>query len=280
MLGKRTRRRLVVTMYICISYALHLHTSKEIDASLHRSHSALHRRKIKRTTWEEFNTKVTDVHFRRMFRMTRDCFSMLCNRIIVHVGESNFKSEAYLDAYLRDNSYNDTFTRMHHAHLSTSGGYISGEVKLAIAIRMLAGGSALDLAVIFDVSVSHCKSIFIDVLHNWIIKSNIGNINMKRYLNDEVELDRVSNGFSQRSNGILTGAIGAIDGWLVKIQRPSEKRDLISNPSSFFSRKGFYALNVQIIVNHEKKFCGRHIPTGDHLTIQLVLENQIYIRMC
>ena len=30
-------------------------------------------------------------------------------------------------------------------------------------------------------------------------------------------------------------------------------RDLIMNPVSFFSRKGFYALNVQCIVDHRKK---------------------------
>ena len=31
---------------------------------------------------------------------------------------------------------------------------------------------------------------------------------------------KCSNGFSKRSNGILKGAIGTLDGWLVRIQRP------------------------------------------------------------
>ena len=44
---------------------------------------------------------------------------------------------------------------MYKAHEKTSGGFISGEIKLTITIRMLAGGSALDLAVLFDVSKSH-----------------------------------------------------------------------------------------------------------------------------
>ena len=48
---------------------------------------------------------------------------------------------------------------MFKAHQKTSGGFIPEEFKLAIALRLLAGGSALDLSVIFDVSESHYKII-------------------------------------------------------------------------------------------------------------------------
>ena len=137
--------------------------------------------------------------------------------------------------------------------MQTSGGYISGEIKLAIALRMLAGGTSLDLSVIFDVHERHCRTIFNDVLHNWIVKLNIGSIDIASYLNNEDKMKSVSNGFSQRSNGVLKGAIGAIDGWLVKIHRPLVYRDQVKSPSTFFSRKGFYALNVQCMVDHEKK---------------------------
>ena len=41
-------------------------------------------------------------------------------------------------------------------------------------------------------------------------------------------------------------------GWLVRIVRPGW-RDRILNPVTFFSRKGFYALNVQCIVDDRKK---------------------------
>ena len=37
---------------------------------------------------------------------------------------------------------------MYDANVKATGGYISGEVKLAIALRMLAGGDSYDLAVI------------------------------------------------------------------------------------------------------------------------------------
>ena len=78
-------------------------------------------------------------------------------------------------------------------------------------------------------------------------------MNMKAYLENEEEMERVSLGFSKRSKGILRGAIGALDGWLVKIVRPSWSVDRLKNVVGFFSRKGFYALNVQCLVDHNKK---------------------------
>ena len=131
--------------------------------------------------------------------------------------------------------------------------FISGEVKMAITVRLLAGGDPLDLAVIFDVSPCHTKTIMYNVIKDWLIPSKLGDINMKSYLEDEEAMTRVSTGFSLRSNGVLKGAIGAIDGWLVKIVRPSWRLDNVRNSVAFFSRKGFFALNVQCIVDHDKK---------------------------
>ena len=91
------------------------------------------------------------------------------------------------------------------------------------------------------------------VIKEWITPSKIGNIDMSVYLEDEEAMSRVSKGFSERSNGVLTGAIGAIDEWLVKIIRPSWRFVRIRNPITFFSRKGFFVLNVQCIVDHDKK---------------------------
>ena len=120
-----------------------------------------------------------------------------------------------------------------------SGGFISGEIKLAITIRMLAGRSSLDLAVLFGVSVSHCQTVFIKVLTDWIIKLNIGQIDIESYLSNNDAMKRVAIGFSQRSGGVLKGDIGAIDGWLVKITRPWETRDGVPNPASFFHERDF-----------------------------------------
>ena len=45
---------------------------------------------------------------------------------------------------------------------------------------------------------------------------------MDSYLDDIKAMSTVSNGFSERSDGFLKGAIGAIDGWLVRVVRPSK----------------------------------------------------------
>ena len=121
------------------------------------------------------------------------------------IGESVFKSQHYIDAFL-------VGSKMYDAHVLSSCGYMSGEVKLAITIRLLAGGDALDLAVIFDIYPSHLQKIMKEVLMYWIIIPNIGKINMMKYLNDIEAMNKVSQGFAKRSNGVLKGCIGAIDG--------------------------------------------------------------------
>ena len=64
--------------------------------------------------------------------------------------------------------------------------------------------------------------------------------------------------FARSTNGTINGCIGAIDGWIVKITRPKVK-DGIRNPGSFFSRKGFFGINVQAIVDKKKRILYRNI---------------------
>ena len=205
------------------------------------------RRLKKRIPWSIVNERISDKQFRRMFRMTRQCFSELCQFIISKVGEKQFKSESYINAFLVNKD------SMFIANEKTTGGYISGETKLGITLRLLAGGDSLDLGVIFDISPKWCNEIMYYVLSYWIISTNIGHIDIYRYLQDEIAMKKVSDGFAKRSNGIFIGTIGAIDGWLVRIIRPSFWRDGIKNITAFYSRKGFYALNVQCIVDDKKR---------------------------
>ena len=113
------------------------------------------------------------MQFRRMFRMSRDCFDNLCQAIIAAVGEREFCSELYINAFLREKD------NMYIAHEKTSGGYISGEIRLAITLRLLAGGDSYDLGVIFDISSRTCERILYEVLENWIINTKIGEINIE-----------------------------------------------------------------------------------------------------
>ena len=165
---------------------------------------------------------------------------------------------------------------MYDTNVYITGGYLSGEVNLGIILRLLSGGDALDLAVMFDIRSDHCTKIMYDVLLKWIIHTDIRDLNMIRYLSDKSAMSKVSKGFSKRSNGVLIGAIGAIDGWLVRIVRP-DWRDLILNPVSFFSRKYFYSLNVQCIVDDRKKVLWvSYSHKGDSRDSSCLRETKLY----
>jgi hypothetical protein len=65
--------------------------------SLYRKDAAMRRCRRSRLSWYEFTNSVSDIQFRRMFRMSKQCFNELCQSIITSVGEDGFKSENYID---------------------------------------------------------------------------------------------------------------------------------------------------------------------------------------
>jgi len=50
-----------------------------------------------RVSWFEFNEKITDDHFRRMFRMSRTTFGSLCHKINAKVGDKEIPVRIILD---------------------------------------------------------------------------------------------------------------------------------------------------------------------------------------
>ena len=106
----------------------------------------------------------------------------MCQKIICAVGERKFKSESYIDAFLRGKD------NMFVAHELTSDEYISSETELAVTLRLLAGGDSYDLGVIFNISFEHCDQIIYSVLKDWIIDRNIDKIDMEDYLDNLNEM--------------------------------------------------------------------------------------------
>jgi hypothetical protein len=141
-----------------------------------------------------------------------------------------------------------------------TGGYICGEVKLAITLRMLAGGSYLDLGLIFGTGFSYPYAIFRQVILEWICDDKLVNISGIDYCKDEDRMNAVARDFADGSNHVFSGCIGALDGWIVKIHKP-RKSDGVLNPKSFYSRKGFYGLSVQAIVDKKKRVLFRSIES-------------------
>ena len=175
------------------------------------------------------------------------------------VGAEHFKSEQYLDARLM--SPPKRSNNIFHAHQKSTGGMICGEVKLAVALRILGGGSYLDMAMVFKSTFNHANKLFVEVVFKWLCHSSFYPINGIEYVKDEERLATVATQFAQGSGGIINGCIGAIDGWVVKIKKPTREKDNVTEPSSFYSRKGYYGLNVQCIVDKKKRVLFRTVKS-------------------
>ena len=218
-----------------------------------RRTASKNRRFRKRQSWTSFQSKLTDTQFRRYFRMERGCFRSLCRKIEEAVGDSEFKSESYLRNLRTGAVPNSVKQKFDKIHQKTTGGFISGEIKVAMTLRLLAGGSYLDLGLLYEMSFSYTYEIFHHVVKNWINNDKLVKISGKDFFDDENKLKESATEFARKSNGLMWGAVGALDGWLVKIRQPSKIRDRVKNPASFFSRKGFFAVNVQVIVDRKKR---------------------------
>lgn len=240
---------------IISGYALlcsHIYVAIDIQNKRQVYSLASQRRNVlKRLSWRSFCLTTHDKQFRRMFRMSKSCFEKLCASIIKAVGESSFKSEEFLDV---------NYHQMSVAHNISSGGSISGEVKLASTLRMLAGASYLDVEKIFHLSFGSAGRVFKYVLCEWVCNDNVIKINFNEYMENDDAMNSTSQDFAcGGSDTIISGCIGALDGWLVKIRSPSQKRDQVRNPGHYYSRKGFFALNVQVIVDKKKSVIWRCI---------------------
>ena len=91
-------------------------------------------------SFDQYARSITAHVFRTMFRMCRVAFVRLSGIISKPIGRDRFRSE------LDDCVTSSRGMNMVAAHEKGSGGYLPGEVKLAIFIRFLAGGSHYDIS--------------------------------------------------------------------------------------------------------------------------------------
>ena len=225
--------------------------------SRRRRYHAQRRRSRHRSKWSVVQSELTDRQFRRYFRMNPELFDELCSVIKDLVGEEEFKSEEYLSFCLDDDDPNQS-NNIAKAHAKSTGGFISGEVKLAMTLRILGGGSFMDIAMLFGNSFNHAHKIVGSVVENWLLHPQFYPIDGTAYCRDQDRMRNVARQFHVASQGIMTGCIGAIDGWVVKVKPPSA-RDGVHDPASFYSRKGFFGINVQAIVDKNKRVLYRSI---------------------
>ena len=238
----------VGTLYTCLTNSL--------SRSEWCSAQAKARTPRKRPTWSQENERMTDRLFYRLFRMSRPCFKKLCKKIEKGVGEKAFKSEKFLDK-MKEEGHSTVLGSMHRASEATTGDYICGEIKVAIALRMMAGASYLDMFLWMNINPDYARSVFRTVTKHWFCNDKVMAINFFDLLQDTDELNKIRKDFGTRTDNVFSGVIGAVDGWLVRIRAPGLAE--CENPGKYFSRKGFSAINVQVIVDKSKRVLWRYI---------------------
>ena len=118
----------------------------------------------------------------------------------------------------------------------------------------------MDLYLWSHINLDHIKNILNDVLQNWICNDGVIKIDFYgqvKVLYNNHTTNQIRKEFSDKTQGIIDGRIGTVDGWLVKIFSPTCKE--VPNPGKYYSRKGSYGINVQVIVDKRKRILWRHI---------------------
>ena len=232
---------------LCLEYESRRVIMNDLDDSIRRMDYHYGKRKV-RISFLELIDSLSNKVFRRMFRCHKSSFRKLVRIIKSNTDPVEFKSEQWL---INHNEHNNA---------------ISGEVKIACTIRMLAGASYLDLLLSYKISQCMLYDIFHQTI-DWINKSF--NFPLLRYIkeeNTEALLD-IADYFSERSEGVINGCIGALDGVAIRIRSPNSIEDDIPDPGNYYCRKGFHALNMQAICDSKKRIlwlssaiiCHKHV---------------------
>jgi DDE superfamily endonuclease len=129
----------------------------------------------------------------------------------------------------------------------SSAGVIEHGVRLAISLRILAGGSHWDLMDNFRVGRTTVYQVFHETIDAMFQRLQLPGIP-----SDLAELDVLADGFN-RSRPVynpLNGCISAVDGIAIALRSPQAEY----LPSLYYCRKGFYALPVQASCDVKYRF--------------------------
>jgi len=192
--------------------------------------------KSKFTSWEFIRDSISDRLFRRKYRMSKAQFNLLCDKIREKIGDDAFRIK------------------------NTQA--LCGYTKVAIGLRILCGGSYLDLiGRAYDVQAPKSIYKYFHTFIDWINKTfDYPWMSLLQRLNTNngdmialQKLDEISGNFAVDSGGSFLGCIGAIDGIAIRIRCPTKEKDGVHDPGNYFCRKNFYALNVQAICDRQKR---------------------------
>lgn len=147
---------------------------------------------------------------------------------------------AYVAAITPDD---DTLARMRAQGNRRPGGFVEFDVRLALMLRYMAGGSYLDIMYLFGIEA---PGTFYNLVWDTMVRldSALPALSLEEDLKDLDRCRTLAQGFARegKTDGNIRGCIGALDGLLLQIEAPPFRWP---NRVKYLSRKGFWAVNVQ-----------------------------------
>ena len=182
-------------------------------------------------TWQYMEDTTNDGDFYETYRMNRQSFY----RLLAKVSQvPNFVQ------------YGSDMCRRHDLEP------LDDEIKLAIALHVLSGSTRIiDVARIYGRSKS-CIQKWFFVMLPIIVTALPLPINLEACAANDTKLKELADDFKGNSEVGIDRCIGAIDGCAVRIRQPLLVD--VPNPSNYFNRKGFHALNLQAMCNASRRF--------------------------
>lgn len=193
---------------------------------------------------------LSDDEFKKYFRFSREAFSLLLETIRPAISSFGPEDE-------------EEELAMH-----MSGRKLQASLKLGIFLRVMAGGSPWDVSLAFRVGRTTVYAVHEELL--LVLDKQLGFQNLPT--TDE-ELKKAALQFteSRGPTNPLPGCVAAVDGLLIQIEKPEPR----CNPREFFTRKGFYAVPVQAVVDSHNRFiaCSAICAGSTHDSVALELSS-------
>jgi DDE superfamily endonuclease len=150
-------------------------------------------------------------------------------------------------------------------------GPISHSIRLSITLRYLAGGQPMDIALVHGVSHSEVFDSIWKVIDAINVEPNLA----IHFPEDHEEQLQLADDFKKKSQAGFSNCMGAIDGILIWIHKPTKADVKLTNCGAakfFCGRKKKFGLNMQAVCDSKRRFLDVYIghpgSTSDFLSFQ------------
>jgi len=208
--------------------------------AVHRANAGIRRtrsqkRKRSRKTVRQVFLELGPTMFRRAYRMSYEVFLRLAEKLRDPLTSLVYKNQDGPTSFYLLN------------------GPIDYTVRLACAIRILAGGSFYDVAPLYGISAAEVRRGF------WFVVEAVNKHPdfLIAFPTEENDQRRIAQGFKALSDAEFDCCAGAVDGLLLWIQRPTaahSKKCRCDAGKFWCGRKHKYGLNLQGVCDHRGRF--------------------------